>query len=176
MSSPKYRWEETISFVRMEDWVSRATETSFVYALKSQLTCEANYMTSSLSTLVCDCVGDGGILSLHPTACFSFLFSFLPSESCFPSDIETEVGISGACAGDSSVLKGPSSFTEFSADRSVLLFLIFFLYYLTIYSIVCLSFAQKLLFSLFSALGFSSPVPLLLFLSNLRRERREGWC
>ena len=71
-TSPKYSWEETLSFVRMEEWVSKAVEVSFVYALKSQLTCEVNYVTSSLSTLVCDCVGNGGLCSF-----FFSLFPFL---------------------------------------------------------------------------------------------------
>ena len=72
-SSPKYEWKDALSFVTMENWVSRAVETSFVYALKSQLVCETNYVTSSLSTLVCDCVGDGGMT-------FSGVFFYL-SES-----------------------------------------------------------------------------------------------
>ena len=36
-----------------------AEEAWFVYTLKSQLVCETNYVTSSLSTLVCDCIGEG---------------------------------------------------------------------------------------------------------------------
>ena len=36
--------------------------------------------------------------------------------SCFPQNIETEVGIIGACAGEVSVLKGPSSFSTFYSD------------------------------------------------------------
>ena len=44
----------------MEEWVQDAVEASFVYALKSQLICEGNYISSSLTTLVCDCVEGGG--------------------------------------------------------------------------------------------------------------------
>ena len=55
-----------------------AEEAWFVYGLKSQLVCETNYVTSSLSTLVCDCVGDGydGIFSFLFFSFFFFLFFF----------------------------------------------------------------------------------------------------
>ena len=57
---PQFSWERTISFLTMEQWVLEAVESFFVFALRSQLLCETNYVTSSLSTLVCDCVGDVG--------------------------------------------------------------------------------------------------------------------
>ena len=120
---PKYTWEEAISLVEMESWVQDAVESFFIYAMKSQLVCEGNYVSSSLTTLVCDCVDSGGLLFCF-VFCFLFLFvclfvylfishSFIPTENCYLADIETEVGVSAACAQTSSVLKGPSSHTTF---------------------------------------------------------------
>ena len=44
----------------------QAVEDVFVYALKSQLVCEGNYLSSSLTTLVCDCVeGGSGFFSFR---------------------------------------------------------------------------------------------------------------
>ena len=68
--------------------MSRAVETLLSYELESELLCETNYASSSLSTLVCDCVGDGGlfyfilfyyykmefIYILFPSSPFSILF------------------------------------------------------------------------------------------------------
>ena len=76
---PKYSWGEALSLVEMESWVRSAVETFFSYNFKSQLVCEGNYLTSSLSTLVCDCV-DGRSGSFF----FSFNF-FLGNQNPHPS-------------------------------------------------------------------------------------------
>ena len=67
---PKYTWENALSLVKMESWVRNAVEGAFVFALKSQLVCEGNYVSSSLTTLVCDCVEDG-------SGSFYFYFLFI---------------------------------------------------------------------------------------------------
>ena len=42
-----------------------AVEDSFVYVLKSKLVCEGNYVSSSLSAIVCDCVDQSGLLLIR---------------------------------------------------------------------------------------------------------------
>ena len=68
----KYTWEESLSLVTMEQWVRDAIENSFTYAMKSQLVCEGNYVSSTLSALVCDCVSEDGLFFVV----VGFLFCF----------------------------------------------------------------------------------------------------
>ena len=60
-------------------------------------------------TLVCElCLSDYVSYLLLIDVVFFFI------DSCFNSVIETEVGVSGACANATTILKGPPSFTTFS--------------------------------------------------------------
>ena len=66
----------------------QAMEESFVYSLKSQLVCETNYITSSLSTLVCDCIGDGEKSNGGmPPLLFLFLSFFLSLKRPFQARV-----------------------------------------------------------------------------------------
>ena len=56
-----------------------AVEAWFVYIIKSQLVCETNYVTSSLSTLVCDCVGKEDSEGIS----FFRILSFFPCSDSF---------------------------------------------------------------------------------------------
>ena len=67
----KYEYRKALSFPIFEQWLFESVEENFVLAVKSQVLCETNIVTSSLSILMCDCVND-------PTGSF-FLFSSLKS-------------------------------------------------------------------------------------------------
>jgi len=41
---------------------SFSAEEQFLYQLKSEMICESQTITYPMSSLVCDCVGEGGIL------------------------------------------------------------------------------------------------------------------
>ena len=53
-----YEWRESTSFFLLESWVANSVEQDVISQLKSQLVCEENVITDSLSTLVCDCLAD----------------------------------------------------------------------------------------------------------------------
>ena len=56
--------------------MQEAVEDFFVYRLKSQLVCEGNYVSSSLGTLVCDCVEEDGLFIYFFFLFFFFYFFF----------------------------------------------------------------------------------------------------
>ena len=45
-------------------YFSFSAEEQFLYQLKSEIICESQTITYPMSSLVCDCVGDGGILNI----------------------------------------------------------------------------------------------------------------
>ena len=51
-----YKWRNATSFFLLESWVMDSVEQDVIAQLKSQLVCEENVITNSLSTLVCDCL------------------------------------------------------------------------------------------------------------------------
>lgn len=95
-----YQWEESLSLVTMELWVQKAIEELFVVIFKSQVVCANNYLSSSLTTLVCDCFDetDNG-------------------DNCFESSQRyTLVGLALACKDETTILKGPPSITTFDTE------------------------------------------------------------
>ena len=87
-----YEYRETIDFWTLSDWVQKSSVQQFTDSVKSQIICEANLMTSSLETILCDCVDND------------------EDDSCYEASTSAiEVGIRDVCEGEVSVLKGPSN-------------------------------------------------------------------
>uniref|UniRef100_A0A7S4NP18 Uncharacterized protein n=1 Tax=Paramoeba aestuarina TaxID=180227 RepID=A0A7S4NP18_9EUKA len=101
---PDYEWKESLSLVKIEDWVRGAAERSFGFLLKSQLICDTNYLSSSLSSVVCDCYSDEdiGVEGI--------------SGECFADNPETQINYGLVCAGEKLHIKGPSNFINFEVD------------------------------------------------------------
>jgi hypothetical protein len=53
-----YKWRNSTSFFLLESWVANSVEQDVIAQLKSQLVCEVNVITNSLTTLVCDCLAE----------------------------------------------------------------------------------------------------------------------
>ena len=88
---PVYEFKETLDYWALADWVRQSAVTRFTDSVKSQIICEANLLTSSLDTILCDCVADD-------------------EDNCYEqSTTSIEVGIRDVCAGEVSILKGPSN-------------------------------------------------------------------
>ena len=129
-SSSKYEYKENaLSFYLLESWLEEAIEEYFLYDLKSQVLCENNVITVPLRTVVCDCLAEDSPKGFT----LSFFFIFLPiplspfsSNLPSPSDPScytfstghraTPVGLSAACSGEASLIKGPSAFANFDVD------------------------------------------------------------
>ena len=90
--SSVYEYRETIDFWTLSDWVQKSSIQQFTDSVKSQIICEANLMTASLETILCDCVA-----SEDDSSCYE------------ASTSSIEVGIRDVCEGEESVLKGPSN-------------------------------------------------------------------
>ncbi len=92
-----YEWRNATSFFLLESWVANSVEQDVIAQLQSQLVCEENVVTNSLTTLVCDCLAADspqgfffqlktimtGVEEDRETArqrCCSFPFSSLPPD------------------------------------------------------------------------------------------------
>jgi hypothetical protein len=67
---PKYEWKSAMSFIKLETWIREATAETYFKAIKSQISCEANIVTSSLNSLVCDCLAPDSPKSMISVVCF----------------------------------------------------------------------------------------------------------
>ena len=102
--APVYEWRNSLSFIMLENWIRESAQESFMKSIQSQLSCESNIISSSLSSLVCDCLAPD---SPKNASCYE------------EAPIAISVGISGACKGEMSFIKGPSSYIRFEESSTL---------------------------------------------------------
>jgi len=104
---PLYEKQSSLSFITLEEWEAESVEEQFLYILRSDVICQSNFVSYSLTTLVCDC----------------YSTEDETGDSCYEqneNNRENLVGISAVCEGERSVVKGPSgrvTFAEFAIRR-----------------------------------------------------------
>ena len=112
----KYQWTPSLSFELLQKWLEATEEQRFSFAVKSEVICENNYVSSSLNSLVCDCFsnsnetvveGDDGDNN-NPPQCYN--------QKVGNQEVEELVGVKRACVGETSFVKGPSSRVSFALD------------------------------------------------------------
>ena len=102
-TTSSYVWKPQLNFDLLEQWVMANVEQIYVYLTKSEVICESNYVTTSLNVLVCDCLGGS---SVEGVTCYT--------DSS--SSKETLMGLTSACAQETTDLKGPSSSVQFGSS------------------------------------------------------------
>ena len=112
----KYQWTPSLSFELLQKWLEATEEQRFSFAVKSEVICENNYVSSSLNSLVCDCFsnsnetvveGDDGDNN-NPPQCYN--------QKVGNQEVEELVGVKRVCVGETSFVKGPSSRVSFALD------------------------------------------------------------
>jgi len=71
---PLYEWNQQLSFRTLEEWVENSVEERFISAIQSEVICGSNYITSSLSTVVCDGCFDSSTGSFFIFGFVTFFF------------------------------------------------------------------------------------------------------
>jgi len=98
-----YEWKESLSFFLLEFWLERSVEQRTVDAVKSQVICESTLISSSLTSILCDC------------------FTENSTNDCFvgSSDAPVKVSIAQLCADEKIVTKAPAGFMNFDESSIV---------------------------------------------------------
>ena len=69
---PKYEWISALSYELLDTWLQANEEQKFSYTVKSEVFCETETVSSSLSTLVCDCFGESDGIGFLFFVCLLF--------------------------------------------------------------------------------------------------------
>ena len=103
----KYQWTPMLSFKLLQTWLEENEEQRLSFAVKSEVICENEYISSSLTTVVCDCSSnsDG-----DDSQCY------VETSEISARQVEQFVGVTGACVDELSFVKGPVSRVSFDLD------------------------------------------------------------
>ena len=99
----KYQWTSALSFELLQTWLEANEGQRFSFIVKSEVICENNYISSSLNTVVCDCLSNSG-----DSDCYD--------DKQTSGNVEELMGITGACVDEESFVKSPSSRVSFALD------------------------------------------------------------